>query len=324
MDSRLLLAVTLATVLAGAPAGAAKASAVTAPQQLKVGGQPFGVAIDAQRGRAYVADSTNNVLGIIELASGTTAYVETGRQPNHVVLDGGRVFVSSFTDASVTVIDTSTDRVIKTLKVGGLGLALDRVTKRLYAAGGTAIGVVDTTTLELVASIAAPRGANLWGVAVDPAASRLYVTDIANPRVLVYDEAARTPLGEIALDAPGRFALAVGGTGRLYVASFVEKAAQLSIIDGRKGELLGRVPTGGFPVAIAVDEASGIVYAASSLDHTVTSVDAGTRAVLGKANAGSQAAGLAFNPATGRLYVASSGGPRPSAKPFPDVQGVRP
>jgi DNA-binding beta-propeller fold protein YncE len=59
-----------------------------------------------------------------------------------------------------------------------------------------------------VATILAPAGANVWGVAVDPQANRLYATDIASPRVLVYDGATNALAAEIAIDAPARFGIA--------------------------------------------------------------------------------------------------------------------
>lgn len=66
-----------------------------------------------------------NLLFVFDLASGNPlAYIPAGRQPNHVVLFGTRAYVPNYTDASITVIDTATNRPLKTLTVGGLGLAL--------------------------------------------------------------------------------------------------------------------------------------------------------------------------------------------------------
>src|SRR5436190_24114650 len=117
-----VIALTIATLVGGASApsdslgATAGMSPLAAPQQLKTSGEPSGVSIDPQNGRAYVTDLKDNTLFILDLASGgAVAYLPTGRQPSQVVLSGTRAFVSNFTDASITVVDTTANRVVKTL-----------------------------------------------------------------------------------------------------------------------------------------------------------------------------------------------------------------
>ena len=296
---------------------------VLLPQALRTSGEPFGIAIDAQTGRAYLTDSKENTLFVIDLASGhPVAYIPTGRQPNHVVLVGARAYVSNFTDASITVIDTATNRPLKTLSVGGLGLALNSATKRLYAAAGPRLFVLDTTTDKLVATLAAPAGANLWGLAVDAAKNRIYATDIAGPRVLVYDGATNTLAAQVTIDAPGRFGIAVGAAGRVFVASYTEKNAQLSVIDGASAKVIARVPIGAFVAALLVDPASGLLYASSGAERTITAMEPGGRGTLSKVSVAQTPGGLAISPATGELMVVTPGGAAPPARPFGEVVPV--
>src|SRR4029077_13271420 len=64
-------------------------SPTVTPQELKTSGEPFGIAIDAQAGRAYVTDLKEDTLFVFDVASaGALAYIPTGHQPNHVVLSG--------------------------------------------------------------------------------------------------------------------------------------------------------------------------------------------------------------------------------------------
>jgi YVTN family beta-propeller protein len=310
--------------------GASSNIAPLAPLTLKTSGEPFGIAIDAQSGRAYVTDSKENTLFVFEVATGkAVAYVPTGRQPTHVVLIGERAYVSNFTDASITVIDTSRNRPLRTLSIGGLGLAVNRETQRLYAAAGSRVFVLDTTTDKLVATIAAPFGANLWGIAVDPATNRLYATDIASPRVLVYDGATNRLVTQVAIDAPARFGIAVGATGRVFVASYIEKDAQVSVIDGVTARVIVQAPVSALTISLAVDATSGLVYAASAIERTVTSIDPLTRATTAKLSLAPTVAqtpgGLAINPGTGALILVTSGGAAPPARPFVDqVPVVKP
>lgn len=318
-----------AVALSSGSLGATSNLTPLAPLTLKTSGEPFGIAIDAESGRAYVTDSKENTLFVFDVASGTAlAYIPTGRQPDHVVLIGGRAYVSNFTDASVTVIDTSTNRPLKTLPIGGLGLAVNSTTHLLYAAAGSRLFVLDTTTDTLIATIAGPVGANLWGVAVDPTTNRVYVTDIASPRVLVYDGTTNTLAAQIAIDAPARFGIATGAAGRVYVASYIAKGAQLSVIDGPSAKVLAQVPIEAFTMSLAVDPASGLAYASSATARTVTSIDPLTGATLAKVSLAPTNAkttgGLAINPGTGEPVVVISGGapppPRAAVDPLPGTK----
>ncbi len=325
-----VIALTIACVVAGASApadslGATRTiSPLATPQQLKTSGEPSGVAIDPQNGRAYVTDLRENALLIFDLSSGSAvAYVPTGRQPSQVVLLGTRAFVSNFTDASITVVNTSTNRAVKTLSVGGLGLAVNNQTKRLYAAGGSRISVLDVESDALVTTIEAPAGASLWGLAVDPATNRIYATDVAAPRVLVYDGAKNTLIGEIALDAPARFAIAVGPLGRVYVASYIDQSPQLSVIDGSSLKIITRAPTSAFARSVVVD-AGGLAYISGGTDGSVTAVDTGSRASTkvsladpaGALSSTATSTAVATNPASGALVVVTAGGMSPPARPF--------
>jgi len=273
-----------------------------------------------------VADTKENTLFVFDLASGTPlAYIPTGRQPGQVVLLGARAFVSNFADGSLTVIDTSTNRPLKTLLAGGLGLALNGQSRRLYAAAGSRVVVLDPTTDTLVATLPVPPGANVWGLAVDPVANRVYATDLSSPRVLVYDGATNTLAAQIGLDAPGRLGIAVGPSGRVFVAGDTDTHAQLAIIDGAAAKVVARVPIPGFTRSLAVDP-GGLVYAASGADGSVTAVDpvGGTASTVsvpqdaGRVIPPSSAKAVAISPTTGVLVIAASGGAAPPARPFVD------
>jgi DNA-binding beta-propeller fold protein YncE len=290
-------------------------SPLAGPQSLKTSGEPFGVAVDAQSGRAYVTDLKEDTLFVFDLVSGgALAYIPTGRQPNHVVLSGGRAFVSNFTDASITVIDTSANRALETLPVGGLGLTVNRETNRLYAAAGSRLSVLDTTTGAVIATIPAPAGANLWGVAVDPLANRIYATDIANPRVLVYEGKSNALVAEIAIDAPARFGIAVGAAGRVFVASYTDQSPQLTVIDGPSAKVVARRPIAPFTASLVVDAASTVVYGSSGVDRSITAVNVVLGGAPSRVSLDQVPGGLAINPVTSELIVVTPGGAPPPAR----------
>jgi YVTN family beta-propeller protein len=299
-------------------------SPLVAPQELKTSGEPFGIAVDAQAGRAYVTDIKDDTLFVFDVASGgALAYIPTGHQPNHVVLSKTMAFVSNFGDGSMSVIDTSLNRVSKTLPVGGLGLASNAGTGRVYAAAGSRVLVLDGASGATIASLAAPAGANLWGLAVDPAANRVYATDIANPRVVVFDEATGKQLGEIAIDAPARFGIAVGASGRIFVASYTDQSPQLSMIDGATLKVVAHVPVASFATSLLVDTEAGVVYASSLGDRSVTAISSTLGGAPSKTSLTQVPGGLAINPVTKGLIVATPGGAAPPARRPVDGAPVR-
>lgn len=290
-------------------------SPLAASQELKTSGEPFGIAVDAQSGRAYVTDLKTDTVFVFDLGSGAPlAYIPTGRQPNHIVLSGALAFVSNFSDASITLIDTSTNRALKTLAVGGLGLAVNRATSRVYAAAGSRVSVLDGASGATVAALPIPAGANIWGLAVDSAANRIYATDIAAPRVLVYDGASNALVGEIAIDAPARFGIAVGAAGRIFVASYTDQSPQLSVIDGPSRKVVAHVAVASFTAALVVDETSGTVYASSAVDRSVTAVSATLGGAPTKISLTQSPGGLAINPLTKELIVVTPGGAAPPVR----------
>jgi YVTN family beta-propeller protein len=315
-----VIALTIAGLVGGASApsdslgATAGLSPLAAPLEIKTSGTPFGIAIDAQSGRAYVTDLKEDTLFVFDVAGGAAlAYIPTGHQPHQVVLSGTEAFVSNFAASSITVIDTSTNRRLKELGFGGLGLALNRQTNRLYAAAGSHLSVIDTATDALVETIVAPAGANLWGVAVDTASNRIYATDIANPRVLVYDGKSNALVAEVAIDAPARFGIAVGAAGRVFVASYTDNNPQLSVIDGPSAKVVARVPIAAFTTSLVADPLSGVVYALSGSDRSVTAINpvvGGTSRVSVTQTPG----GLAINPATNELIVVTPGGAAPPSR----------
>lgn len=300
----------------GSVEAATSPAPLAALRELQTSGEPFGIAVDALRGRAYVTDAKENTLFVFDLATGTAvAHLSTGRQPHHIVLAGDRAFVSNFTDHTITAIDIATDRPLQTLAVGGLGLAVDLGSNRLYAAEGAGVAVIDLTTQTRIATLVGSSGANLWGVAVDRTSKRIYVTDIASPRVLVYDGLTNAPVGQIELDAPARFGIALGGAGQLYVASYAAPNAQLSIGDGATARVVARVPLGAFVNALVVD-ARGLVHAASAVDQAIWEIDPVAARARSRTRTRLAPGGLAIDPSSGALLIATAGGTAPPARLF--------
>lgn len=275
---------------------------------LAPGARPIGIAIDATTGHVYVTNSGDDTLAVIDHKSGSVlASLPTGHTPNQVAVNvgTGRVYVSNFDDASVTIVDGRAMSVVATLPVGGLGLALDAKTGRVFAAEGRRLAIIDGTADKVFDEIDAPSGANLWGVVV--ANGLVYISDLFAPRLVVFDPARSVFVGEIAMDAPVRFALAASADGaKLYAASYQASAARLSVVDAAARKVAWTVAVGPLPFGIALDPAKSVVYVTSFSSGQVTVIDSSSRSAAMPLSAGRSAAGIAFDPASGRLFVADA------------------
>lgn len=278
------------------------------PETATPDARPIGIAIDVVARRMYVASNGSSTLSIVDAGTNTLlATVALSSPPNQVAVSPltGRVYVSSFEAQSVTIIDGRSASVVETLEVGGLGLAVTAQGTRILAAAGSRVALIDTATND-VAEIEAPAGANLWGVAAGPG-SLAYLTDLFAPRVVVFDVDRAEFVGEIAIDAPGRFAITSSVDGsRLYVASYVPDNARLSVIDTARRRVIAAVPVGALPFGVALDEARGTAYVTSFAEHSITAVDIARGSVRGTLAAGRAPAGVAFDRVSGRLVVASA------------------
>ena len=179
----------------------------------------------------------------------------------------------------------------------------------IAAARGDAVCVPTMTTAPAWRTIA-PDDLSVACVGFMGGASSLGLgLALARPdrRVLVFDGDGKS-VGAIAIDDPGRFALAVDSANkRVYVASYVRAGARLFVIDAGTNTLVGKLTLGGLPFGLALDPTKNLLYASSFTDGTVTTIDRTTRLALLPQPAGRQAAGLAVNPTSGQLYVAAFG-----------------
>lgn len=266
----------LAICLGATTASARPVSGVTLIAPIALGGNPTWVAVHSGRGRAYVANSSSGTVSVVDLAQATVVTdIRVGPAPAVIAIDPAldRAYVSDFEARTVTVIDLVSNAVVATLPVGGLGIAVDTATHRVYAAGGSHIAVIDGTAARVVATIAAPVGASLWGVAVDPRTARVFATDLFQPRVLVFDGGSGSPLGSVGLAAPARFGIVLDPTGeRLYVAGYVSVNAELAVVDASSLQVLARAPVSGLPFSLAVGAPRGLVYVSSVAEGTVSVV----------------------------------------------------
>ncbi|MEV4259657.1 YncE family protein, partial [Spirillospora sp. NPDC049652] len=186
-----------------------------------------GVAVTPDGLKAYVADTGQYDVAAVDVASGKATKIFVGPYPQAVaVAPGGRAVYAAVTGGDtgaggadeVKVIDTGTDRVTRTIKVGTAPrqVAFSPDGRRAYVSYAGGVGVIDTGAGKVVRRIGGMAAAQ--GVAVTPDGRRLLVTDPRGGRTWLVDAASGKVTAKIATpDQPWGVAVTRDGR-RAYVA----------------------------------------------------------------------------------------------------------
>lgn len=320
-----------------APAAAAQVSySVTAT--IPVGQQPTGVAVAAALHRVYVPNFVDRTLSVID--SATNAVIGTvplTYQPTAVAVDTvstplvakatttarpavliqppvgstqTTVFISSYNDEKVMVMDAATDilgaPVSLTLNNYIKGMDVDTSSHLLYVAGeegasfdGT-ISVIATATHALTKTVYG--GDTHYDVAVDSGTHKIYAGSDGLDSVSVLDGATNTIATPIsALEADG---LAVdSSTHMLYVAGLGNDA--LTVINESSNTIATTVPMDSGGSSVAVDPTTHTIYVVNELANKVTVVDGTTNKVRTTVDVGSEPTAIAVDPSTHTAFVAN-------------------
>lgn len=161
---------------------------------------PFGIA--TSRDRVYVTDlNANQVLVVADGRVLSRISVPGGPRSLATSADRSRLYVTGFNAGTLTVINTTTDAVIRQipLPVAGVfavAIAPDDAHAFVTAHAEGVVLVVDLATHQVVDTI--PVGADPRGLSFSPDGQRLYVTTSSSDEIYVFDSNTRAPIGTFA------------------------------------------------------------------------------------------------------------------------------
>ena len=296
----------LAFTFVGSPAGLAATVSSTWP----VGHHPTGFAVDRTDGRVYVANEGTTMLDgsgrlfVVNPASGTVTQISTSGPSDLVALDGAaRRLYSSNGNRTLDVVDLTTQSVVATVPVGGLGVAVDETTHRVYVAGGSDLVLIDGATNTVVATQVAPAGESWFGVALNPARHEVYLTNIGQSAasLVILDDQSLAVLGEIALPFPARFGLGVDAArGLIFVGGYDGAGAYansaLYVIDANTRATVHTTPLpGAFPSHLVISPSNNRIYVLDMAARRLLEINNSNFAV-------GQVTGLPWQPGWGALH----------------------
>jgi YVTN family beta-propeller protein len=238
----------------------------------------------------FVTDVSGNALDAIPLGAGRPAVahaVAVGAQPVHVVSsrDGSTLFVTNFAGQSVSVIDTTTWTLVKSIATPASphGIVLSPDGRYAYVAcyGGAAVAVIDVAARALAATIPIP-GSEPYGIAVSAAGRYVYVSDNFANRLDVIDTASRTVVGAIGVgQRPALIARAPDGD-TLYVTDGATASVHVLDIGANPAKPTVRtiIATQGYPHGVAVTPDGRYVVVANTVSRNLSVIDAATDRVV--------------------------------------------
>jgi YVTN family beta-propeller protein len=278
-----------------------------APTTVKVGKDPVALGINEATNRIYVANNGGGSVSVIDGAKDVVvATVNVGQLPYVLAVNPvtNKVFVSNTFSDKITVIDGATN-AMSTIKAGSAdSIVIDAKRDRAYLIGweGTSVTVLDSKPA--IVGKVPMGGMHLWGMAVDEAAGKLYVTRAGKAELAIVDEAS----GSVTNIATGATPCAVAvnpATKLIYVVNHEDDA--VSVIDGTQGKVVATVKVGERPQGIAVDAKANRIYVANVHGDSVSVIDGARNGVIETLRVGHNPYALAVNEESTRVYTVLEG-----------------
>jgi YVTN family beta-propeller protein len=247
---------------------------------LHAGGRPEALAVDTQTHLLYIAyESPGLVVGFDPISGAVRWRTPLG---------------DSATDVQV---DSNSHRVFATAVS--------------YSTGRSNLYVLNGASGKIVATLYSGNGDN--SVALDARRHIAYATSIDQGVIYKYTFSSGWQNESLSIQSSrfssGKAPEAIGTNsrlGRLYVAD--DASNQVTVINEDNGRTLATIPVAAQPLSpLRVDEATNRVYVVCSTGQELDVIDGKTNQVTARIPIAPYPEGMAFNTATGQLYVADEG-----------------
>jgi YVTN family beta-propeller protein len=150
-----------------------------------------------------------------------------------------------------------------------------------------------------------PVGYDPFGVAVDPAAKEVFVTNMGSDNVSVINGTTQLPIASVTVQSNPEGIAFDATDNSLFVAD--NGSNNVSVISVATLSVVANVSVGTTPAGVAWDNASDRIFVTNRGSDNVSVISGATNRVLASVNVGSSPFGLADDNTTGTLYVANEG-----------------
>ena len=221
-------------------------------------------------------------------------------------LYGTYAYVTSQNTGSVSVVNTTTSAMTRSVQVGaspaGVAVTPDGAVAYVTNSAANSVTVIDTFTNSVITTIGV--GSNPQGVTVSPAGTFAYVANKDSNTVSVINTSTNAVTATISLGSgTGPVDVAVGTSGaRLYVANSTNN--RVAVINTSNNTVLTTIVVGTTPRGLAISPNGANVYVAC-MGSEVTVIDTASNAVSAHIamGAGEAPSAVAITPSGIAAYV---------------------
>jgi YVTN family beta-propeller protein len=226
---------------------------------------------------------------------------------------GPRLYVTNTRSNTVSVVNTATNLLSKTISVGRgpRGIAVNPTSPSAYIANfaDDTVSVINTATDAVTDTIPLRQGGERkgpQGIVAAPDGSKVYVVNGRDNSVSVIDTLTKSVLTTIPVGRqPQAIALSPDGT-RAYVTNFADNS--VTMLDTTTNAAISTITVGEGPDGVAISPQEGLrrAYVANFNANLVSAIDTVTNTLMGDPLlVGFQPAQIAFTPDGTRAYVAN-------------------
>ena len=249
---------------------------VGAGDALGINGTPFAVAMSPDGKHAYITDSANNRVSVLDVATrAIIGSIAVGGAPSGIAVAGdGRAYVVNSADGTVTVFDTATNRIVRPYVYVGsdpTGIAVNAAGTRVVVANSyeDSVSVIDTGTWNVTRVVV---GNGPYGVVIS--GNHALITNEFDDTVTVLNLSTNTVAATIAVgDSPTGIAAAGNRAVVTNVGTTTTPGdGTVTIIDLGTLTVVGSpIAVGDSPMSVVIDATGSYAYIADQ-DRSVVSV----------------------------------------------------
>jgi YVTN family beta-propeller protein len=246
--------------------------------------------------------------GILVLAALVASGIETAAAVS-AARCAGTVYVANTPEGTVSVIDTSTDKVIATIPVGKVPAIpiFTRDGKRAYVnnSGDGTISQLDVVHHRAIRTIPLPDGLTGSGFALSPDGWRAVLTKLGDPGYAVIVDLKTGHASKPITVGNGSERVAIAPDGkRAYVTDGNPKGdGTVTIIDLAKATVVKTIPVGKYPFNLIVMPDGRTVYVANIFGSSISVIDTRSDTVVETIPTAPFPNGLALAPDGRTIYI---------------------
>ncbi|MCW0394787.1 MULTISPECIES: beta-propeller fold lactonase family protein [Xanthomonas] len=244
--------------------------------------------------------------------AGPTAGADAAAAPAPAAATAALAYVPNQRSGTISVIDTGSDRVVRTLSAQGqLGKRLQQVVPgppgHLYVIDAQGHRLLDLDTVQDRVLRSVDIGENAEGVAASPNGRQLAVCVEGQNQVMLIDPASFTIGAHIATRGQAPEHCVYTPDGALLLTSN-EGSNDLDVIDLKAGASTGVIATSGHPRGMAFAPDGKTAYVAQEAANVVDVIDLAARTRVASIPAGQRTAGIAIARDGSRVYASNGAG----------------